>query len=57
MRAQIDMCPSDIISQINAKCNIKISYMKAWDARRKAIKTIFGGWEKSYKKLYQFVSA
>ncbi|PKA62758.1 hypothetical protein AXF42_Ash018966 [Apostasia shenzhenica] len=52
MRAQIDMRPSDIMSQVNAKYNIKISYMKAWDARRKAIKTIFGGRKDSYKNLY-----
>ncbi|PKA64901.1 hypothetical protein AXF42_Ash011503 [Apostasia shenzhenica] len=45
------MRPTNIISWENAKYNIKISYMKAWDARRKAIKVIFGDWEESYKTL------
>ncbi|PKA56828.1 hypothetical protein AXF42_Ash002131 [Apostasia shenzhenica] len=48
------MHPSDIISRANTKYNIKISYIKVWDARRKAIKAIFGGWEESYKNLYRY---
>ncbi|PKU70145.1 hypothetical protein MA16_Dca010265 [Dendrobium catenatum] len=34
---------------------MKISYMKAWDARRKAIESIFGTYEESYRSLLCFM--
>ncbi|PKA53273.1 hypothetical protein AXF42_Ash010003 [Apostasia shenzhenica] len=42
------------MSRVNAKYNIKINYMKAWDTRRKAIKAIFSGRKELYKNLYRY---
>ncbi|PKU74604.1 Protein FAR1-RELATED SEQUENCE 8 [Dendrobium catenatum] len=53
----MDLKPREIIGQIKAKFNIKVSYMKAWDARRKALKTVFGSWEESYRTINLFMDA
>ncbi|KAL0908762.1 hypothetical protein M5K25_023271 [Dendrobium thyrsiflorum] len=47
IRKQMDLKPKEIIGCMEAKFNIKVPYIKAWDARRKAIKTVFGSWEES----------
>ncbi|KAL0920661.1 hypothetical protein M5K25_009812 [Dendrobium thyrsiflorum] len=57
IRKQMDLKPREIIGRMEAKFNIKVSYMKAWDARRKAIKTVFGSWEESYRTLNLFMEA
>ncbi|KAI0510869.1 hypothetical protein KFK09_011479 [Dendrobium nobile] len=51
----MELKPKEIIGRMEAKFNIKISYMKAWDARRKAIKVVFGSWEESYHTLNLFM--
>ncbi|PKU80761.1 hypothetical protein MA16_Dca014599 [Dendrobium catenatum] len=53
----MDLKPREIIGQIEAKFNIKVSYMKAWDARRKAVKIVFGSWEESYRTINLFMDA
>ncbi|KAL0917559.1 hypothetical protein M5K25_012628 [Dendrobium thyrsiflorum] len=40
IRKQMDIKPREIIGRVEAKFNIKVSYMKAWDSRRKAIKSV-----------------
>ncbi|KAL0927844.1 hypothetical protein M5K25_002059 [Dendrobium thyrsiflorum] len=55
--AKHDCQPREIIGRMEAKFNIKVSYMKAWDARRKAVKTVFGSWEESYRTLNLFMEA
>ncbi|XP_028552726.1 uncharacterized protein LOC110101347 [Dendrobium catenatum] len=57
IRRHMDLKPREIIGQIKAKFNIKVSYMKAWDARRKALKTVFGSWEESYRTINLFMDA
>ncbi|KAL0904150.1 hypothetical protein M5K25_026224 [Dendrobium thyrsiflorum] len=57
IRKQMDLKPREIIGRMEAKFNIKVSYMKAWDARRKAVKTVFGSWEESYRTLNLFMEA
>lgn len=47
----------EIIGYLEAKFNVWVSYMKAWDARRKAIRTIFDSWEETYMSLYHFMEA
>ncbi|XP_020699115.1 uncharacterized protein LOC110111540 [Dendrobium catenatum] len=42
---------------MESKYDIKISYMKAWDARRKAIEATFGSYEQSYYSLFCFMEA
>ena len=49
------MKPREIIGRIEAKFNVQISYMKAWDARWKALRMIFGSWEESYNSLFHFM--
>ncbi|KAI0530716.1 hypothetical protein KFK09_000264 [Dendrobium nobile] len=41
----MDLKPREIIGQIEAKFNIKVAYMKVWDAIRKALKIVFGSLE------------
>ncbi|KAL0907936.1 hypothetical protein M5K25_022393 [Dendrobium thyrsiflorum] len=55
IKQQMDLKPREIIVCIKAKFNIKVSYMKAWDARRKAIKAVFGSWEESYRTMNLFM--
>ncbi|KAI0499488.1 hypothetical protein KFK09_017692 [Dendrobium nobile] len=55
IRKQMDLKPREIIGRMESKFNIKVSYMKAWDARRKAIKVVFGSWEESYRTLNLFM--
>ncbi|XP_074266095.1 uncharacterized protein LOC141588558 [Silene latifolia] len=43
-----------IIEIIIDKYNYKISYMKAWKAKQKALADIFGDWELSYQLLPRF---
>ncbi|KAL0928804.1 hypothetical protein M5K25_000727 [Dendrobium thyrsiflorum] len=57
IRKQMDIKPREIIGRVEAKFNIKVSYMKAWDSRRKAIKSVFGSWEESYRSLNLFMEA
>ncbi|KAI0504398.1 hypothetical protein KFK09_015350 [Dendrobium nobile] len=57
IRRHMDLKPREIIGQIEAKFNIKVSYMKAWDARRKAVKIVFGSWEESYRTINLFMDA
>ncbi|XP_016206560.1 uncharacterized protein LOC107646931 [Arachis ipaensis] len=40
-----------VIAEVQAKFNYTISYHKAWLAKQKALESIFGGWEASYKAL------
>ncbi|PKU62283.1 hypothetical protein MA16_Dca027601 [Dendrobium catenatum] len=51
----MDLKPREIIGRMESKFNIKVSYMKAWDARRKAIKVVFDSWEESYRTLNLFM--
>ncbi|KAL0922969.1 hypothetical protein M5K25_007004 [Dendrobium thyrsiflorum] len=55
IRQQLDMKLKEIIARMESKFEIKISYMKAWDARRKAIEATFGSYEESYHSLYHFM--
>ncbi|KAL0917751.1 hypothetical protein M5K25_012837 [Dendrobium thyrsiflorum] len=55
IRQQLDMKLKEIIARMESKFEIKISYMKAWDARRKAIEATFGSYEESYHSLYRFM--
>ncbi|KAL0914175.1 hypothetical protein M5K25_017685 [Dendrobium thyrsiflorum] len=55
IRQQLDMKPKEIIARMESKFEMKISYMKAWDARRKAIEMIFGSYEDSYRSLLRFM--
>ncbi|KAL0919975.1 hypothetical protein M5K25_009071 [Dendrobium thyrsiflorum] len=57
VRQQLDIKPREIIARIESKFDIKLSYVKAWDARRKAIQAIFGTYEESYRSLYRFIEA
>ncbi|KAL0927247.1 hypothetical protein M5K25_001410 [Dendrobium thyrsiflorum] len=49
------MKPKEIIARMESKFKMKISYMKVWDARRKAIEMIFGSYEDSYRLLLCFM--
>ncbi|XP_025661183.3 uncharacterized protein [Arachis hypogaea] len=40
-----------VIAEVQSKFNYTISYRKAWLAKQKAVKKIFGGWEASYEAL------
>ncbi|XP_025628497.1 uncharacterized protein [Arachis hypogaea] len=40
-----------VIAEVQAKFNYTISYRKAWLVKQKAVESIFGGWEASYKAL------
>ncbi|XP_072089289.1 uncharacterized protein [Arachis hypogaea] len=40
-----------VIAEVQSKFNYTISYRKAWLAKQKAVKKIFGGWESSYEAL------
>jgi len=44
-----------IIAHIREKFNYTISYRKAWRAKNKAIESIYGNWEESYKELPQWL--
>ncbi|PKU84564.1 hypothetical protein MA16_Dca017951 [Dendrobium catenatum] len=57
IRQQLDMKPKEIVARMESKFDIKISYMKAWDARRKAIEATFGSYEQSYRSLFCFMEA
>ncbi|KAL0925473.1 hypothetical protein M5K25_003804 [Dendrobium thyrsiflorum] len=57
LRKELDLKPREIITRINAKFDVQVSYMKAWDARRKAIQSIFGSYEESYTSLYRMMEA
>ncbi|CAH9131011.1 unnamed protein product [Cuscuta epithymum] len=39
------------------KFSYDVSYKKMWHAKQKAIHTVFGDWEKSYKMLPKFIAA
>ncbi|KAI0519272.1 hypothetical protein KFK09_006714 [Dendrobium nobile] len=57
IKQQLDMKPKEVIARIESKFEMKISYMKAWDARRKAIESIFGSYEESYRSILRFMEA
>lgn len=57
LRRQMDMKPSEIIVRMESKFDIKVPYIKAWDARRKAIKSVFGSYEESYCSLHRMMEA
>ncbi|XP_015965315.1 uncharacterized protein LOC107489046 [Arachis duranensis] len=40
-----------VISEVQSKFNYTVSYRKAWLAKQKSVKKIFGAWEASYKAL------
>ncbi|XP_057733810.1 uncharacterized protein LOC130948981 [Arachis stenosperma] len=40
-----------VIAEVQLKFNYMVSYRKAWLAKQKAVKKIFGGWEASYEVL------
>ncbi|XP_016178142.1 uncharacterized protein LOC107620506 [Arachis ipaensis] len=40
-----------VIAEVQSKFNYTISYQKAWLAKQKLVKKIFGGWEASYEAL------
>ncbi|RYR02375.1 hypothetical protein Ahy_B06g081172 [Arachis hypogaea] len=40
-----------VIAEVQSMFNYTISYRKAWLAKQKAVKKIFGGWEASYEAL------
>ncbi|XP_042022993.1 uncharacterized protein LOC121770309 [Salvia splendens] len=41
---------------ISNKFHVKISYKKAWYARRKAIELVYGGWEGSFRQLPSYLT-
>ncbi|KAH0460569.1 hypothetical protein IEQ34_011232 [Dendrobium chrysotoxum] len=47
LRHQFNIKPREIIARMESKFDIKVSYIKAWDARRKTIQAIFGSYENS----------
>ncbi|XP_057745288.1 uncharacterized protein LOC130963155 [Arachis stenosperma] len=40
-----------VIAEVQSKFNYTVSYRKAWLAKQKTVKKIFGGWEASYEAL------
>ncbi|KAL0922723.1 hypothetical protein M5K25_006733 [Dendrobium thyrsiflorum] len=57
IRQQLDKKPKEIIARMESKFEIKISYMKAWNAHRKAIEPTFGSYDESYHSLFHFMEA
>ena len=41
---------------IRTKYNHELSYYKIWDTKQKAIAKIFGDWEQSYQRLWNFLA-
>jgi len=56
MHKDASIKPSLIIAHIREKFNYTISYRKAWMAKNKAVESIYGNWEKSYKDLPQWLN-
>ncbi|XP_042019266.1 uncharacterized protein LOC121767103 [Salvia splendens] len=48
--------PSAVRTYIKDKFHVKISYKKAWYARRKAIELVYGGWEGSFRQLPSYLT-
>ncbi|XP_042029772.1 uncharacterized protein LOC121776652 [Salvia splendens] len=48
--------PSAVLTYIKDKFHVKISYKKAWYARRKAIELVYGGWEGSFRQLPSYLT-
>ncbi|CAH9097342.1 unnamed protein product [Cuscuta epithymum] len=46
-----------LIETSKEKFSYDVSYKKMWNAKQKAIHTVFGDWDKSYKTLPKFVAA
>nr|XP_004490053.1 uncharacterized protein LOC101492937 [Cicer arietinum] len=46
-----------IIAHIRERYNYTITYRKAWMAKKKAIETIYGNWEKSYNDIPRWLLA
>ncbi|XP_020242978.1 uncharacterized protein LOC109821202 [Asparagus officinalis] len=57
LRKKLDLTPDNIIEKVLDTKFIKISYIKAWNARRIAMTKIFGDWDKSYATLAQYLDA
>ncbi|XP_028112708.1 uncharacterized protein LOC114310822 [Camellia sinensis] len=51
------MLIKNVIEDIKKTMNYSISYKKAWHARAKAIKMVFGDWDESYRQLPKFMHA
>ncbi|XP_041997838.1 uncharacterized protein LOC121747766 [Salvia splendens] len=52
----VEFKPSAILTYIKDKFHVKISYKKAWYARRKAIELVYGGWEGSFRQLPSYLT-
>ena len=57
MQNEPDMSIKNVIEDIKKPMNYSISYKKAWHARAKAIRMVFGDWDKSYRLLPKFMHA
>ncbi|KAL0908267.1 hypothetical protein M5K25_022754 [Dendrobium thyrsiflorum] len=55
LRQQLDLKPCEIIARIESKFDIKVTYNKTWDARSKAIDSVFKSLEESYCSLYRLL--
>ncbi|XP_042012783.1 uncharacterized protein LOC121761225 isoform X1 [Salvia splendens] len=51
----VEFKPSAVRTYIKDKFHVKISYKKAWYARRKAIELVYGGWEGSFRQLPSYL--
>ena len=57
MQNEPDMPIKNVIEDIKKTMNYSISYKKAWHARAKAIRMVFGDWDESYRMLPKFMYA
>ncbi|XP_068638416.1 uncharacterized protein [Aristolochia californica] len=57
LRANFTLSPNDIRLIIKDKYHISVKYGKAWRAKCKAIKIIYGDWDESFILLPQFLDA
>ncbi|XP_016167821.2 uncharacterized protein LOC107610265 [Arachis ipaensis] len=51
VEAEPSLKVKSVIAEVQSKFNYTVSYRKAWLAKQKAVKKIFGGWEASYEAL------
>ncbi|KAK9274375.1 hypothetical protein L1049_019189 [Liquidambar formosana] len=57
MQEHLDIKIMAIVDLVKKEFNYTINYKKAWAARTKAIRMLFGDWDESYRQLPRFMSA
>ncbi|XP_068652065.1 uncharacterized protein [Aristolochia californica] len=57
VRTNFTLSPNDIQQIMKDKYHISVRYAKAWRAKCKAIKAIYGDWDESYNLLPRFLDA